>query len=179
MYIMGIDLGSNTLGIAIIAIDANGDIKGISTYLLNMYHIQGRAKSGKLPRKLRYIHESIHDILSLYDPIFAMSLESPFIYHSRPAAVIPLSAIKGVIESVCYRYNPNMKITSITPSEVKTSLNIKGNSGDKNAVYEKLSKIEEISDKVDLPSLTDHEWDAITIAYSLVKLYRCQPYNFI
>lgn len=177
--IIGIDPGSNTLGAAIITATDSGTITAIESFLFNIHHIQEDRKNNKLIRKLHYIRSMIIDLLEEYAPVVAVSLESPFIYNSRPAAVIPLSSIKGVIEETCITFNPEILLRTITPSEVKTSIGVHGNSGNKEDILNALVAIPEISSKIDLTLLTDHEWDAITIAYDTLNLYRTNPYKFL
>lgn len=175
MNLIGIDPGSNTYGVAVYKVDDNFNIISIKSYVINCTHMEGTSKVSKLARKLKFIRQTLRKIIDEAGDLIALSLESPFIYNSRPAAVIPLAAIKGITEELVLYENPNVLLRAISPSEVKKSAGVKGNDSDKVLVLDALTKINEVDNNIDLDSKTDHEWDAIAVGYELLNYIRRDP----
>ena len=176
MRLIGIDPGSNTLGVAVYIIDDNFSITSIKSFVINTTAIEADTKASKLSRKLLYTRKTLKTIFGEADDIIGLSLEAPFIYGTRPAAVIPLAAMKGIIEELILYRNPRVLLRAISPSVVKKSIGVHGNSGDKEDILRALKEVQEITSKIDVDVLTDHEWDAITIGYELLNYLRNNPY---
>ena len=174
MRIIGIDPGSNTLGVAVYDVDDFFTIRSIRTYVIDITMYKESGKYGRLAGKVYFIRKILMNIFK--DGVDALSLESPFIYSTRPAAVIPLSAIKGIVEESALNTNRYAYLTSITPSEVKKSIGVHGNSSEKIDMMYALLDIKEISDELPIKDLADHEWDAIAIGYDLLNDIRDNPY---
>lgn len=93
-------------------------------------------------------------------------------YNSRSLiAYDSLMFYGGVIRKVVTGFDFDLSVESVAPSKVKSSIGVKGNSGDKDAVRRAVASCNaiELTDGVTLAELTEHAVDAIAIAHYAFK----------
>ena len=97
--------------------------------------------------------------------------EHPYINPRTPGAVIPLAECLFASEEAVYEYNPYLKLERIDPSSIKNAVGVKGNSGNKHAMTEAISKIEELSSVIigNLATMDNNAVDSIAVAYCSLK----------
>lgn len=170
--IIGIDPGRN-LGVALFTIDSNTlDIISIesTTYILPAELF--------LTSRLNILHNIIDKYLNITNPI-AVGIETAFA-HRFPKAVMQLSQYTAVIEHTIYTYNNNIKMYRLPPTLIKTRINkVVGGKATKDDMLAAVSAIEEITNKTNLIFKTEHEIDAIAIAYTMLQDIRQYPYYLI
>lgn len=163
MYnIIGIDPGNN-LGISIFTISSkDNSIYSISTSFYNLEHYEFYFPPNK-SNKLLYIEKIILDLCNKYSPV-AVAIEEPFINTKFPKAITSLSRVLSIIEFTLTKYYPNIKLFTYAPKLIKANV-IKGEAN-KTDMKLGIDNIEEL--KIDTRDLTEHEVDAIGIAYTLL-----------
>lgn len=165
LNIIGIDPGSNNLGVCILSLDLKLNILNINTIpvCLSSYSSENKVYSD-LTTRLLYLMEEMAFIYNQFIPKI-ITIETSFINKNRPAAVIPLTSAISIIENTFVRLDNNIYITKFSPSIIKKS--VKADPiGKKQPVYDALKKIDEINNLIELDALTEHEIDAIAIAYT-------------
>jgi len=169
--LMGIDPGTSTLGVAILELDNQFNITSIITRCIDASKQKTIFReNANLEYRISVIGNEIEHDLNKYNPI-GMAIELPFINPRRISSIIPLARLLGVLMDKSINNNPHRMIYKKSPSEVKNAVGAKGGA-DKDAVLEAILKIDEISDKIDLESMTDHEVDAIAVTYGFLKSLR-------
>jgi len=175
--ICGVDPGTNYLGVSFIGIDEETlEIVNIETLAID---ISNKKPYNPLNNRIQYSLLSLHNrIVTLFmqkEPV-AMSIENPFSYGKSPGSVIPLGKALGVLENAFIDRDHTRYIKRISPSEVKKSVGVSGNSGDKGDIYRALLKMDIVTKHVNLGDLTDDAHDSIAIALDLYKSIKENPY---
>lgn len=171
--IIGIDPGSETLGLAVITFDVT-----------NMQIVSTQAKTftgSKLPgmndwdintHSARFSRINAHadnllGLLHHYQPLQIAS-ESPFFNPGRPMAFEVLVEVLNAIRRTVYAYDPWRHLYMIDPPTVKNAVGAKGNA-DKNVMKLAVSDL-----RPELKIINDHQYDmfdehsidAISVAYT-------------
>lgn len=176
--ILGIDPGTDTLGIALIEFD------------IRTFEIRGsEAKTYKGAKMLEPWIEEVHGsrfarihahqknlarILNLVKPAY-MAAESPFFSRAHPQAYGALTEIVFALGQVAFAYDPFLEISYIDPPSVKNSVGQKGNA-DKHQVREALMAMPALkySGRIPLGSLDEHSTDSLAVAnakYQQIREY--------
>jgi Holliday junction resolvasome RuvABC endonuclease subunit len=169
--LIGIDPGSETLGVGILTFGKDFEILKIeaATY-----------RGSKLPilEDTELIHGARHSrIQAHYHNLFALFLqyqpigiacESPFFQAARPQAYGALTEVVGMIRAAVLNYRPNLSVNFIDPPNVKRAVGAKGNA-DKDAVRAAILTIQAIVDffigPVPIEMLDEHSLDSIAAVY--------------
>lgn len=112
-----------------------------------------------------YLQHKLTRLLDRYD-IDHVIYEAA--YNSRSLVAYDSLVFYGnTISDVCHYYDFDLTYESITPSQVKTNIGVKGNSGDKEAIRKAVVRCADIElpQWLHLEDLTEHAVDAIAIAY--------------
>ena len=173
--ILGLDPGSNYIGVSVFHIDSYTlELNQITTQTINVSNIESPIDfNHHIGYKLLDMSNYLTYLLNIYNPV-AVAIENPFMFSKRPGAVIPLAKSLGILEDTILRFNPYILIKRISPSEVKNTLGAKGNAN-KDAVLEALYK-HHIASLVDFNSISEHEVDACGITLSLYNQIYQNPY---
>lgn len=134
-------------------------------------------RHGALDMRLMKLRDMFMEYLDgcglLSAPVF---YESHFINPKRPASVIPLARAQQELFSCLYQFG--VAVETVTPQEMKRLVGVKGklSKADKDAVYQAIKQLVvtgeiEVSPEVSLDNLSEHEIDAIGIAYAGVLRY--------
>lgn len=125
--IMGIDNGSNTVGVSIIDHDLS---TGISTVIFartltadkSAYDIfSGMLEQrGKLAARIQVIKQFIYEILDEFDPD-VVGCESPF-SHLHVQSYGVLLTTMNAIDDCVYRYSPTLEFAKVPPGKAKKAV---------------------------------------------------------
>lgn len=112
-----------------------------------------------------YLQHKLTRLLDRYD-IDHVIYEAA--YNSRSLVAYDSLVFYGnTISDVCHYHDFDLTYESITPSQVKTNIGVKGNSGDKEAIRKAVARCTDIElpQWLYLEGLTEHAVDSIAIAY--------------
>ena len=162
--IVAIDPGNN-LGITIFTINSiDMSIVNIECKLYVLSdNIDMSIPSRRITNKLLYIGRICAYINSVYNPLMLFT-ESAFINKRFPMAVMNLAPIMSMIQVGFLQVNPGIKMLQYPPKYVKKYVKAGGNA-DKDDMARAIGVIPEISKYVDSKLISEHEVDAIAIAY--------------
>lgn len=170
--IIGIDPGNN-FGIAIFTIDVSSyRIVNITTEFFVLEHYISMYTQDKVMNKLEYISYIAKYLVDRYNPV-AISIESAFMNSRFPKAVINLSQYVGMLEYSIIKYNSFIHVFKYMPKYVKAKVSF--GTANKNDVLTGIHHIPEVIKLVNTNILTEHEIDAIAIAYTLLDEIRSYP----
>lgn len=180
LLIVGIDPGTDTLGACIAEIELSGSfkMKVIDTITINgtehLKHNRGYMELSKIHgnkyARLKAIENALDKWFSKHKPHLVCS-ESPFMYHS-PHAFASLTEALTIIRISLSKYNDSMFLFLVPPQMAKAAI---GSLSDKKlgvrpAIEELLSDGVkyglEISSYLDIDKMSEHELDAIAVAYT-------------
>ena len=165
--IMGIDPGSRNVGVSIFNLNNDLSINHIKTYNLNIDIENDNGLHENILDRTKKLSTIIKMIYAIYTPAM-VAMESSFINTSRMGAVIPLTKSIHTIESTLYEIDSYVKILSIPPGVIKKIFGSKQIG--KDAVSKALdANIELVAKVLDRKKITEHEIDAIAIAYTLLE----------
>lgn len=171
--IIGIDPGSQTLGLSVLSFDpVTLEMKKTQaqTFKGDRLPMMSGAYSDSHGERLARINahrENLYNLFIHYRPHFVVC-ESPFYSSRMPSA---FGALMQVVDLAVYsainQYSPYMQLQLIDPPSVKKAVGAKGN-GDKNAVRDSLLRI---CDKLkitpeQISKLDEHSIDAVAVGYS-------------
>lgn len=172
--VIGIDPGTETLGVCIMDIDLNtGIILGTraNTFVgskLPFYDKQIATYVSPKTARLKAHEENLYSLFTFERPLIVAS-EFPFFNPRMPHAYGPLVETINTINVALSRYDSCNKLYGIDPSSVKNAVGAKGNAK-KEVMAEQLLTLENIllSDSP-LRELDEHSVDAVAVAYSAYK----------
>lgn len=172
-YLISIDPGTN-VGISIYGIDGYDlSIKSIETYVLPLENFIPLSTSDKLTAKLGYLQSVIQTLAERYNPL-VIAVEEAFLNMKFPLAVIQLSQYLGIILNTFKSYNPTVKVFKYAPRYIKRLVNA-GGGADKDGMMIALLAIPELSTRLNLNHLCEHEIDALAIGYVTLSEIRLYP----
>jgi len=177
--IVGLDPGTDTLGVGIITFDVRTlwidhtsalTLKGSKC---RMDPMMIESHSERFAR-INTLGLNILDILRYHRPV-AVVCESPFFNSKRPQAFAALIEATAMIRQTVWEYDRTIGLDLVDPPSVKQAVGAKGNAG-KDDVHKAVLQIGELNFRGLLPlsSLDEHSIDAIAVAYSKLIEYR-QP----
>ncbi len=167
--IIGIDPGTDTLGIASITFDVR-DARITETRAVT-YHGSKLIKGGWMEdvhgarfARIQALRETLGHWLRLKNPQY-MTSESPFFNRMRPQAYGALTEIVYALKMEVFDHAPDLELVMVDPPRVKNAVGAKGNAG-KDEVKAGVLAIPHLN-YVGLPALADldeHSIDAIAVA---------------
>lgn len=170
--IIGIDPGNN-FGISILTIDSiTKDIVAVNTEFYILDHYISPYTTDKVITKLEYINKIVNYLIDNYEPA-SIAFETAFMNIRFPKAVINLSQYVGTLENSIINKNCFISIFKYAPKYIKSIVST--GDADKNDMLKAIKNIPELSNKIDTTLLTEHEIDAIAIAYTMLKEIRLYP----
>lgn len=173
--ILGIDPGSETLGVACLSVDAH-TLEVVNTQAITFVG----SKLGMDPwmegmHSARFARIAAHqeNLKAIFRQTLPVSIvcESPFYNPRRPNAFAPLVETLNAIRRAVWEYDAQQPLESVDPPTVKNAVGAKGNA-DKDAVKAKVLTLPlNFTGPIPLELLDEHSIDAIAVAYSkLVQL---------
>lgn len=170
-YIVGIDPGSQTLGVAVIEVDIVSrnivstqacTFTGDKLYREDDHY---RELYGDKFYRIDKHRENLTAIFRYVRPI-AICCESPFYSQRRPSAFGVLMEVLTAIQEAVKDYNSGMSLHVIDPPNVKKAVGASGNA-DKESVKRAILKMPNLNFKgfCPLEKLDEHSIDAIGVAY--------------
>lgn len=169
--IVGIDPGSDTVGIATMDIDVvsreiistnaftiMGSRLGNNEWVSELYGDRFRRIAGIRDYLIRFFHQT--------QPL-SIAVEAPFFNHFRPQAFGVLMEVMSMINSAVLAYDMWQVPYRIDPSSVKNAVGASGGAK-KEAVREAILRLPNLNSLVDLTLLDEHSLDAVAVAYCRV-----------
>lgn len=173
--IMGIDPGSNDLGVAIIEVNPETFdarvVYATTLYLkklLSLYE-QTHEVHGEKIAKLFACEMAMKKLYSTWQPDMVVC-ESPYmgLYAQAYAALVEcVSAIRRSL----WEYDPSMPLLTLDPATIKTYMGVSGKSGDKDKIHNALCGLTQLTQAIELDELDEHAHDAIAVAYAKYKRF--------
>lgn len=174
--IIGIDPGSETMGISEIRVD----IQTLKIIQTKAWTVTGSKMttddcwlavlhSHRLVR-IRALKQNLISVFNIVKPTI-VACESPFYNSKRPNAFGVLVETLGAIRDAVIEYDIWLPLYLIDPSTIKKSVDAPGNA-DKNKMKENVCKMSEVlkyCGDVSLQDLDEHSIDAIATAYCKYK----------
>lgn len=186
--IVGIDPGTETLGLSIFTFDAlSVELQKVAAYTfvgskLPYYSDDIAALHGDRYARLRAHQLNLLRILQLVRPVAIVS-ESPFFNPRRPAAGAALVETIDCIRRAIYQYDQFRVLQLVDPSSVKNAVGAKGNAGkdDVKKAMLKLASSLPFDATTPFEYMSEHAIDAVAVAYWRYKQYlpwlpMTQPY---
>lgn len=180
--ILGIDPGTETLGIAMLEFDVQS---------MQILGAEARTFKGSKLNQSEWLEESqgarfarIHAhcdnfewILQRAQPTYVAS-ESPFFSRAHPQAYGALTEIVYGMRLTLFRHDPWMVVQYIDPPTVKNAVGAKGNA-DKHVIKQCLLKLPNLNyaGRIPLESLDEHSIDALAVCYAHYQMLRCLWFN--
>ena len=164
-YIMGIDPGSNNVGVSIFELDGKLEIVKIHTYNLVLNVDESNGIYDAVVDRLNKLSFMIKAIYNMYTPTM-VGMESCFINPGRLGAVIPLSRSIHTIETSIVSLDAYAKIISIPPGLIKKIFGVSQKG--KGVVSEGLKSKLYLTSKIK-KELSEHEIDAVAITVTLLE----------
>lgn len=169
--IIGIDPGSESLGVAEIDFDIRTFeiVRWEATTYLGSKLLKGSPWVEEVHGS-RYKRLIAHrkNLIKLFEQVqpYIIACEAPFINMRRPQAYGALTEVVYEIRQAVIEHSAWMELYLIDPSSVKNGVGAKGNA-DKDAVKVGIKKIPELATagKQTLDSLDEHSIDALAVAY--------------
>lgn len=170
-WIMGIDPGSDTLGVGLLEVDARyGGIVSSHAETVEGSRLPGsrwmREDYTDLQQRIYSLELYLTSTMQQYQPI-AIACESPFINKRFPQAGLVLTQVTSMIRRVAMQYSPWVPMYFIDPPTVKNAVGAKGNAG-KEEVQAAMMLIPELANTAHPPimSLDEHSVDGTAVAFA-------------
>lgn len=172
--IMGIDPGSNTLGISLISVDVvERRIIATHAHTITGERLGGSewvaALHGDRFRRIDNLGQYLHAYLCKHAPL-CVAVEAPFFNPRRPYAYGVLMEVMAEIRAIVRLYDYWQTPYLIDPSSVKNAVGAPGNAK-KEVVRDAIFEITELNPIMDLGTLDEHSLDAIAVAYTRVQRF--------
>ena len=174
--LLGIDPGTNTLGVAQLKIDCGTlEITGTraETFFASKlpgYRNHVSETHGDMQARVRAHRENLATLFDVSRPSF-VAAESSFYKRSRPNAYQGLLYSVSNVREALWGYDPTMSLILVEPSVAKNAVGA-GGRADKDEVQKKILKMRDFlhfepnEHQSDLADLDEHSNDAIAIAYA-------------
>lgn len=173
--IVGIDPGSETLGLSIITFDID-TFKIVSSqaktyYGSKMFHEDNWMSNLHGARTTRIYHhkQNLINLLHQIDPL-QIACESPFYNPRRPNAYGVLVEVLTMIRQSVMEYDPWKFLYLIDPPTVKKSVGAPGNA-DKDRMFSALCNLNDLNLINPIDTLDEHSVDALAVAYCRLKMF--------
>jgi Holliday junction resolvasome RuvABC endonuclease subunit len=173
--IVGIDPGTDTLGIAVLDVD----VQSRSVEIVRLYTLHASRNvdplsaasvfRGSRYAQIQYLEKAMSSLFVNLMPS-AIVHESPFMGRF-PEAYRALAECIGAIRRACDQYNPTLLIESVDPPTAKLAVGAKvGRDSTKDTVKQAVLAMQlPCSNVVDLSLASEHAIDAIAVAYWKAK----------
>jgi Holliday junction resolvasome RuvABC endonuclease subunit len=173
--ILGIDPGTNTLGVAILDINLSTlsvDIVHAKTYsgqTMSGDHRWFEEVHGGRASRLKSHQENLYAIMVEWNPHFVIA-ESPYM-RKFPQAFAALVECVMAIRAAVIQYDRFMPLALVDPPTAKKSAGMVGKLSGKELVRIALRKLTYLNyaPGIDLEALDEHEVDAIAVAHHRAK----------
>lgn len=169
--IVGIDPGTETLGLSVLEFDL------VAFRIQSIWAATYRGSRLPASEWLGYIHgdrerriaahkSNLLEILHRYRPLY-VCCESPFYNQKRPSAYGALTEIVCALRETVQQYDAWKPLYLVDPPSVKRAVNAPGNAG-KDIVKSSILQIEELTSvsKTPIAILDEHSIDAMAVAYA-------------
>lgn len=161
--IIGIDPGGNT-GIAVIYVDtATCEITKVSTYNLNLDILTGDIEYYRHIKRVGRLVKFAKRLFRWLTPQM-ICMETAFLNSRFPQAVMALSTYIAAINIALYNADIITARRDYPPKLVKSTIGA-GGTATKDDMLLAITSISELSNCIDTSILTEHEVDALAIAY--------------
>jgi Holliday junction resolvasome RuvABC endonuclease subunit len=167
--LIGIDPGSESLGVCVLSFDANFTITRLeaATYVGSKLPILEDTElvHGARHARIQAHYQNLLNLLLQYQPL-GVVCESPFFQASRPQAYGALTEVVSMIRAAILTYRPNMSLALIDPPNVKRAVGAKGNAGkdDVKAAILRMGASLPYTGPVPLECLDEHSLDSMAVA---------------
>lgn len=179
--VMGIDPGSDTLGVSFIYYNVRTSRidKTVAMTLRGSRMISGSPIvdiHGVRATRIHMLSERLYALMCEYNPMVVVS-ESPFFAVRMPQAYGALTEVVCAIRNALWRYDWTMVLELIDPPRVKQAVGAAGNA-DKFAVSAALQEryhllnYDAAKSGLVFSALDEHSIDAIAVAYSRINTFR-------
>lgn len=166
--IMSVDPGSTTIGVSIFTINSiDLSVVNVETMLIDtrIGFVEDNLNKDLLIRLLK-LSDSIRNIVQYYNPLIIV-IEDSFINRLRPTAVIPLAQSIFTIESTAISVDRYVKIFKFPPKKIKSV--VRDGKAGKEDMLIGIENIKEISSRINVYNISEHEIDALAIGYTMLK----------
>ena len=181
-YLLGIDPGSSSLGLAILELDSTTfSIVTTTAYTIEATKLElFNTLDLRLPereRRLRAISKAVSLCLEDYKPL-TLAIESPFFNSRKPSAYAVLIETMYVLKQTARAYDLNLPIIEVDPPTAKKAIGVRRLKAKerrrlklttKDLVREALLPLTALKLASDIDSLDEHSLDAIAVVYSSYK----------
>lgn len=176
--IMGIDPGTDTLGIAFIDVHIETLIPRLVYAETNTASKAAKHKVFKIDMRggrdvrLEYHYDFLYDIMCRAEPLFIAG-ESPFYQPGRGEAFAALVETYAMLRRVTWDYSPTCSIRRIDPVTAKNYVGVSHSGTDKDDVAKAVYELYKDScpDGLSIEELDEHSTDAIAVAHTFLRKY--------
>lgn len=174
--ILGIDPGTDTLGVGIIDIDIYTYepivVYGHTFKASKMIDSESTAveRLGARTIRLRTHYESLFDIFEVAEPTL-IAAETPFLKFGRVSAFEALVECYVMMQQAVWQYSPSFYLHRVDPVSAKNYVGVSHKGTDKNDVRDGVLKhfAGKVADGVDMALFDEHTIDAIAVANCLYR----------
>lgn len=177
--IIGIDPGTETLGLSILTFDAISiELQRVAAYTFVGSRLFHYSDAIAVLHGERYARLCAHqlNLLRIFQLVRPMAIvsESPFFNPRRPAAGAALVETIDCIRGAIQQYDPYRVLQLVDPSSVKNAVGAKGNAGkdDVKKAMERLGNTLPFDSETPFASLSEHAIDSVAVAYWRYKQYQ-------
>lgn len=175
--IIGIDPGSQTLGLSVLSFDVQS-LQIVQTQAQTFqgdrlpYFDEHIAKvHGERLARIYAHRQNLLNILLHYRPV-SVACESPFFNARRPNAFAALLEVMNEVRNAVMQYSPYMQLIAIDPPTVKKAVGAPGNADKLGVLAALIKKQDELRfTAISVPELLDeHSVDATAVSYCRYKM---------
>ena len=176
--ILGIDPGTDTLGIALVDVSID-DYKPRLVYahtFVASREVAGRDWGSQIlgNRDLRLAnhYDNLYSLLCQVTPTL-VAAESPFLARGRVSSFEALVECYAMLRSVCWEYSSSLYLRRMDPITVKNSVNVSHIKTDKSDVKKAVIELysESCVGVVNIESLDEHAIDAVAVCHAVLRKY--------
>jgi len=177
MIFVGVDPSSKYVGISVIEVDdVDYTIKNIEVSLLDLTLRRNNTRQDDVTWRLFDLKNRFRTLLENHD-VDVLVLEAGYIDTRKPAAYAPLAQSTMLMRHLAMELDVNFELYMITPNEAKKTIGLKKikerpEMTSKDLVLHYIQLSEELKDLMDYETKTEHEVDAVIIAYKKILDYR-------
>lgn len=172
--VLGIDPGSQFLGVAVIEYDiTTGAIISSSSQTFQADKLEHKAKwvitlhGDRIARILAHKRNLI-EVFNEYQPV-RIACESPFYNPRRPNAYGALMEVLSAIRMAVIEWSQWVGLDLIDPPTVKKAIGAGGAAKKEEMMVKMLLKSDELKHSKEISSLDEHSIDALAVAYHCYK----------
>lgn len=171
--LIGIDPGSDKLGIANLKVDLDSleIIESTATTIIASKLVSDQSFLAQIHSyRTARIYKLKEELLKYFNKLqpSIISCESPFFNPRRPGAFQPLVEVLAMIKDAVIEYDIWQPLFLIDPSSIKNSVKASGNA-DKDKMKLAVIALGDIHFDGDVSKLDEHSIDALAVAYCKLK----------